>query len=362
MLQNRWALAQAEMRQKSYDALILAPSSDLVYLADYAHHPSERPTLMVMPQRGLPALILPAFEVPKLSADLGEQVQVMPWGETDNPYNLALSFLGTGPGRAAIGDQMWALFVINLQRHLKGWDFGLGSDILSPLRMVKDSNEIEHLRQAQHLAGQALAKVLEAPFAGRSERQVADVLFQARQSLGLNPEHVGSVASGPNGSSPHHSAGDRIIAEGDTVIIDFGGDIAGYQADLTRTVQVGRAGPEVVKAYQIVKDAQEAAVQSIRPGVTCESVDSVAREIIAAAGYGSYFIHRTGHGIGLDEHEDPYLVQGNSLPLEPGMTITVEPGIYIPGRFGIRIEDVVAVTDRGHDRLTQVNHDLVTVA
>ena len=238
----------------------------------------------------------------------------------------------------------------------------------SPLRAVKDDDEIEALRLAAQAADR-VAAVLQAgeiPLAGRREVQVSEAIGAGLLAAGHRRVNFAIVGSGPNAASPHHEAGDRVIAEGDTVVCDFGGEYAlhddvAYCSDITRTVAVGDPGSEVRDCYAVLLAAQQAAVAAVRPGVTAEHIDAVARAAIADAGMGEFFIHRTGHGIGIEEHEDPYLVAGNDTPLRVGHAFSIEPGIYVPGRFGMRLEDIVVVGEDGPIPLNTADHSMVVM-
>jgi D-alanyl-D-alanine dipeptidase len=204
--------------------------------------------------------------------------------------------------------------------------------------------------------------ILRVPFAGRTELDVAADLARLLREHGHESVDFTLVGSGPNGANPHHDAGERVIAHGDTVVLDFGGFVDGYGSDTTRTVHVGEPTDEHLRVYEVVRAAQDAAVAAVRPGVACQDVDRAARAHIEAAGYGHLFTHRTGHGIGVATHEPPYIAEGETQPLEPGMCFSVEPGIYVPGEFGVRIEDIVAVTGEGARRLNTTTHEMQVVA
>jgi Xaa-Pro aminopeptidase len=227
---------------------------------------------------------------------------------------------------------------------------------------VKDDEEVELLRTVALAADEAFADLLELPFAGRRELDVADVVRERLVERGHETTDFAIVASGPNGASPHHGAGERTIESGDAVVLDFGGTREGYYSDITRTVFVGEPQEEHRAVYEVVRSAQQAAFDAVRPGATAQEVDRAARGVISEAGYGERFVHRTGHGIGLDLHEPPYIVEGNETLLEPGMTFSDEPGIYLPGRFGVRIEDQVVVTTNGAERLNEASRELTVVA
>jgi Xaa-Pro aminopeptidase len=226
------------------------------------------------------------------------------------------------------------------------------------MRAVKGPDELARLAAAAAAADATYREILEAPFAGRKETDVAADLADLLRSFGHEQVDFTVVGSGPNGADPHHEAGDRVIRDGDAVVLDFGGLRYGYGSDTTRTVCVGEPTPEIRDVHEVVRQAQQAGVDAVRPGATCQDVDRAARAVITEAGYGEAFIHRTGHGIGVTTHEPPYIVEGEEQPLVPGMCFSVEPGIYLSGRFGVRIEDIVTVTDSGVARLNDTDHGL----
>jgi Xaa-Pro aminopeptidase len=345
------------MHAKGVDFLVVGPSADLVYLAGMHSRPSERMTLFVLSQEGPAHVILPAFEA-ALLPDLPEGTHVHTWGESDNPARLTATLLaGHGhshPGgfhcTVAVGERLWATFLLALQAELPRASFTSAASVMTPLRQLKDAEEIGWLIRSGAAADNVFAQIVARPFAGRTEREVAQEIAHLLEAQGLHLDHLPIVAAGPNSASPHHHAGERRIVPGDAIVLDFGGTLNGYFSDITRTVFVGDApdpDSEEIRVYNLVATAQAAAANSARLGMTCEALDQVARDIIDAAGYGEYFNHRLGHGVGLDGHEPPYLVSGNSTPLQAGMVFSIEPGVYIPGRFGVRIEDTVALTDEG---------------
>jgi Xaa-Pro dipeptidase len=258
---------------------------------------------------------------------------------------------------------MAALHVLGLRQAVPDAEQALAGPVLRELRMRKDDAELAALRRAGEAIDRVHANMGEWLRAGRTEAQVAADVAAAIVAEGHAVAEFVIVGSGPNGASPHHGVSDRVIQRGDVVVVDIGGPLPeGYNSDSTRTYVIGEpGGPDVLATYQVLQRAQQAAVDIIRPGVTAETVDATARQIITDAGFGEHFIHRTGHGIGLDVHEEPYIVHGNSLPLEPGMAFSVEPGIYLPGRWGARIEDIVIVTDHGVLPLNNRPHDLVAL-
>jgi Xaa-Pro aminopeptidase len=359
---------RARMGELGVDALLLSHGADLPWLTGYRAMPLERLTLLVLPREGDAVLLVPALEAPRVP-DTDGLINVHPWTETEDPVALATALLGAAGGATyGISDRAWAVSLLALQSSLPGARWMAASAVTSPLRAVKDAGEIKALRAAAH-AADSVAAVLqegEIPLAGRREIQVSEAIGAGLLAAGHRRVNFAIVGSGPNAASPHHDAGERVIGPGDTVVCDFGGEYAlhddvGYCSDITRTIAVGEPGAEVRDCYAVLLAAQQAAVAAVRPGVTAEHVDAVARATIAEAGLGEYFIHRTGHGIGIEEHEDPYLVAGNDTPLVVGHAFSVEPGIYLPGRFGMRLEDIVVVGEDGAIPLNTVDHSLVVI-
>jgi Xaa-Pro aminopeptidase len=261
-----------------------------------------------------------------------------------------------------LADQMWALFTLRLQKALGGRSVALASTLTRDLRMRKDASEREALRAVSASADRAYARILHHEFGGRREREIAAVLAGLLRDEGHQEVAFTIVASGPNGASPHHETGERVIGRGDAIVLDFGGTREWYCSDITRTVSVGQPDAETIRVHDAVRRSQEAGYAAAKSGATAESVDAASRRVIDEAGYGKYFIHRTGHGIGLDGHEHPYLVSGNSERLEPGMAFSIEPGIYLPGRFGVRIEDIAIIGDDGRaEPLNRADHALALV-
>jgi Xaa-Pro dipeptidase len=347
-------------------ALFVAPGSDLRYLLGIGGESFERLTCLVLPAAGTaaePTLVVPALERPGYdhvpTDDLG--VRVATWVDGEDPFALALGTLAGRPDRIAVTDMMPALHVLGLRDHAPDADQVLAGPVLRELRMRKDAVELAALRAAGEAIDRVHANMAEWLRPGRTEAEVGADIAAAIVAEGHELAAFVIVGSGPNGASPHHDVSDRVIAPGDVVVIDIGGPVpAGYNSDSTRTYVMGEPGePDVLATYAVLQRAQQAAVDVVKPGVTAAAVDAAAREIITDAGFGEYFIHRTGHGIGLDVHEEPYIVGGNALPLEPGMAFSVEPGIYLPGRWGARIEDIVVVTDDGVASLNNRPHDLV---
>jgi Xaa-Pro aminopeptidase len=361
---DRLDRARAAARAAGIDALVVTPGADLRYLTGYAALPLERLTALVLPTDGDAALVVPKLEQPAAEVGLadGLDVEIVPWAETDDPYQRVADVLGSGARRVALDNHMWAEKVMALRSALPDAEQVLAGPVLRELRMRKSQAEIEALRTA----GAAIDAVHDAMGQwlrpGRTEREVGRDIADAILSAGHETVDFVIVASGPNGASPHAELSDRVIEAGDPVVVDIGGTTAdGYCSDSTRTYAVGAPPQEFADYYVVLQRAQAASCEHVRPGVTAESVDAAAREVIAEAGYGEAFLHRTGHGIGLETHEEPYIVSGNDLPLEAGMAFSVEPGIYLAGRHGARIEDIVVCTDSGGDRMNLTTRDLVVL-
>ena len=364
---DRVHAARAVAGELGVDLLVVTPGSDLRYLCGYSAHAMERLTALAVPRRGEPFLVVPRLEAPMVDASPagGLGLEVLAWDETDDPFarlaEAVTARLGAAPVRVAVGARTWAEHALGVQRAVPGAALELASPVIDRLRMVKTPAEVDELALAGAAIDRVHAAMGEWLRVGRTEAEVGADIAAAILAEG----HVGVdftiVGSGPNGASPHHELSDRVVQAGDLVVVDIGGETAtGYRSDCTRTYVVGgSADAEVAEWYAVLQHAQEAATAVVRPGVTCEQVDAVARGVITDAGWGEQFIHRTGHGIGLDTHEAPYVVAGNDLPLEPGMAFSVEPGIYLPGRCGARIEDIVVCTDDGVRVLNEGPRELV---
>jgi Xaa-Pro aminopeptidase len=351
--------ARERMAATGTDVLLLSVGADLPYLTGYEAMPLERLTMLVLPRDGAAVLVVPELEAPRVDAR-PDAFELRPWSETEDPVAIVAGLTGRA-SRIAVGDQTWARFVLRLQAELPDARWHTASDVTGPLRVVKDAAEIEALRRAAHAVDAVGAEMRARTFAGRTELDVHRELADRILEHGHQRVNFAIVGSGPNGASPHHEASSRMIADGDVVVCDFGGTMDGYCSDITRMYVVGEPSAEVRDVYDLLVDAQEQAVRAATVGATCEEVDATARRVIAAGGYGDRFIHRTGHGIGLEAHEDPYLVSGNRAPLAPGHAFSIEPGIYFPGRFGMRLEDIVVAAPDGPDRLNEAPRDLAVV-
>ncbi|MDQ3570602.1 MAG: Xaa-Pro peptidase family protein [Actinomycetota bacterium] len=358
---ERLGRVRARMSDLGVDVLLLSLGADLPWVTGYEAMPLERLTMLVLPADGDPTLVVPALEAPRVTEDPAA-FSLRPWSETEDPVAIVATLVGSRR-RLAVSDRTWAMFVLALQLRLPDATWRRASEVTGPLRAVKDQAEIEALRRAGAAADRVAAQLMagDVPLIGRSEAEVSADLGRRLRAEGHERVNFAIVGSGPNSASPHHEAGPRRIGAGEAVVCDFGGALDGYCSDITRTVFTGDPPVEFSDLYAVLQRAQAAAVAAATAGTPCEAVDGVARGIIDEAGFGPYFIHRTGHGIGLEEHEDPYLVSGNTDPLVAGNAFSVEPGIYLAGRWGARIEDIVVAADSGPQALNTVSHDLALV-
>jgi Xaa-Pro aminopeptidase len=363
-LTSRIQRTQTAMRQAGLDALLVAPGSDLRYLTGYDAQPLERLTALVVPVDGSPVLVVPVLEAAEAERSPAALagMTIRTHGETDDAHALAVEPVRTA-GRVAVDDHMWAIRMLAFRKALPDAEFEVAGRVISDLRMRKGNDEVAALRQAGAAIDRVHARMGEFLKVGRTEREAGAQIADAIVAEGHATADFVIVGSGPNGASPHHSLSDRVIEAGDSVVVDIGGrTLEGYCSDSTRTYVVGRDAPtEVTDYYDVLLEAQRAQCDYAKPGVSAESVDRVGRTIISDAGFGDYFFHRTGHGIGLETHEEPYIVEGNELELEPGMAFSIEPGIYLPGRHGARIEDIIVTTADGVERLNTTSRELTVV-
>jgi len=352
------------MASAGVDGLIVTPGSDLRYLSGYDAKPLERLTALVVPASGDPRLVVPALELAEAQRSPAALVgmEVVTHSETDDAYALALAGLDTDV--VAVDDHMWAMRVLALADRVGSGRVVAAGRVISDLRMRKGVDEIASLRQAGLAIDRVHSRMGEFLTVGRTEREVGALIAHAIVAEGHVSADFVIVGSGPNGASPHHSLSDRVIEAGDTVVVDIGGSTRdGYCSDSTRTYAVGaEPADDVTDYYDVLREAQRTQCDFARPGVSAEAVDRVGRAVISEAGYGDQFVHRTGHGIGLETHEEPYIVEGNGLELEPGMAFSIEPGIYLDGRHGARIEDIVVTTDDGIERLNTTTRALTVLA
>jgi Xaa-Pro aminopeptidase len=360
---SRLGQAAEAAARAGMDALLLTPGPDLRYLTGYDTHQSERLTCLAVPAAGPAFLVVPRLELASAQASpaAGMNLEFVVWDETDDPYEAVARRLGS-VATVGLAGQMWALMVLRFRDAMPGARQALAAAALRELRIRKTPAEIAALAEAGAAIDRVHASVPGWLRPGRTEREAAADIASAIAAQGHARIDFVIVGSGPNAAKPHHEPSDRVLSHGDAVVVDIGGTMpSGYCSDCTRTYAIGEVPPGMAGYYEVLREAQEAACAAVRPGIRAEAVDAVARDAITAAGHGGHFTHRTGHGIGLETHEDPYIVTGNAEELEPGMAFSVEPGIY-PGPHGARIEDIVVCTAEGHQRLNNAGRDLIVVA
>ncbi|TWG06513.1 aminopeptidase P family protein [Streptomyces brevispora] len=342
--------------------LLVAPGPDLVYLTGYRPTAiTERLTVLVLAAGQDPVLVVPTLEAADAEHAVGAPALTLrDWTDAKDPYAVTAPLLDA-KGRFGISDNTWAMHLLGLQQYLPGTSYASLTEALPMLRAVKDAAELERITAAGAAADATYEEILKVRFAGRKETDVAADLARLLTEYGHSQVDFTVVGSGPNGANPHHEAGSRTIERGDMVVLDFGGLKHGYGSDTSRTVHVGEPTAEEQRVHDVVREAQEAGCNAVRPGAACQDIDRAARAVITEFGYGDRFIHRTGHGIGVTTHEPPYMIEGEEQPLVPGMCFSVEPGVYLPGRFGVRIEDIVTVTEDGGRRLNSTARELAIV-
>lgn len=367
VLVRRVERVRNRMAEMGIDALLLSVGPDLPWLTGYRAMPLERLTMLVLPRDGTAVLVVPRLEAPRV-IERPEVFALRPWDEGGDPIGVVAALAGSAQ-TVAVGDHTWARFVLDLQTALpSATRFVKASTVLAPLRARKDPAEVEALRRAAAVVD-GIAAQLQAgaiALAGRTEADISAELVRRMIDGGHHHANFAIVAAGGNAASPHHEPSDRVVTPGDVLLCDFGGTMldahgVGYCSDITRCVHLGSVSAEVTDAYAVLHEAQHAAVEAATVGTPCGEVDAVARRIITDGGYGDRFIHRTGHGIGVEEHEDPYIVEGSETALAPGHAFSIEPGIYVPGRFGVRLEDIVVASDAGPDPLNRADHNLAIV-
>lgn len=364
MTQSRFDKLHASLEASDLDAVILNPGPTLTHLSGLRFHLMERPVVMMFAKDQEPAIVLPELELQKV-ASLPYKLQVFAYPENpaewDTSFRKAAQSLHLDGKRIGVEPRQLRLLEF---RYVKAGapeaDYPDASDVLSSLRLRKDQTEIEAMRRAVRIAQDALEATIPLIKMGMTEKELAAELVMQLLKNGSDSElpFAPIVSGGPNGANPHASPSDRKLQAGDLLVIDWGAAADGYISDLTRTFAVGEVQDEYLKIHKIVQEANAAGRAAARPGVPCANVDKAAREVIEKAGYGEYFTHRTGHGIGMEGHEEPYMRGDNMRILEPGMAFTVEPGIYLPNRNGVRIEDNVVITDTGADVLSDMPREI----
>jgi Xaa-Pro aminopeptidase len=355
--EDRTRRCQERLTEAGADAAVLFPSTNLFYASGFREEPGERHLFLFIPQEGDPAFVAPEMYDEQIrDASWVEDIRL--WADGEDPTELVADFateMDFGGGHLLVDDTMWALFTQDLRETLPDATFGLASEVFEALRMRKDDTELAALRRSGDLADEVSIEIrqLGEEAIGMTETELADEIERRLADAGGESVAFGTIAgSGPNGAKPHHRHEDREIGRGDPVVLDFGAYVDEYPGDQTRTVVFAGDPPEgYEEVHEVVREAQQAAVEAVEPGVSAEEIDRAAREVIEDAGYGDEFVHRTGHGVGLDVHESPYIVDGNETALEQGMVFSIEPGVYLEGEFGVRIEDLVVVTEEGCERL-----------
>jgi Xaa-Pro aminopeptidase len=367
MFRERLERVRTAMKEQEVDVVALSVGPDLPWLIGYEAMAQERLTMLVVPADDDAELFIPSFEVPRVVERPGV-FSIRGWTETEDPVRLVADKIGAR-GRAAVGDHTWSRFLVGLQRETPHTTWMAAGDVIGPLRAVKEPHEIQRLEAAAAGVDRVAAALQggEIALIGRTEAEVSAELSRRILAEGHAKVNFAIVAAGENAASPHHHAGDRVIRPNEVVLCDFGGTTAephgqpGYCSDITRCVYTGSPPPDFTEQYQALQEAQAAAVAAARAGTAAEAVDRVARDRLAEADLAQWFIHRLGHGIGVEAHEDPYLVEGNDAPLLAGNAFSVEPGFYIAGVWGARLEDIVVCTDDGPLRLNNADHDLAVV-
>lgn len=368
MQTNRLERLAATMAAQGLAAVVLMPDANLRYLSGLAFHHGKRITLLIIPANGdPPAFVIPALEVSQAQHNALIPMRYFAWSDADGPAQALRDALEAtiGAARGPVGVEYTTMRVMEL-RALEQAAPGLQTvdaiPLLSSLRMVKDQEEQAAMAEAARIIDVALGRLIAQIRVGMTERQISALWTREIMAAGAEGESFENiVASGPNSANPHHNNSDRPVQAGDLIILDGGARYGGYASDITRTIAIGEPGAEARRIYALVQAANAAGRAAVRPGATGEQIDDAARQVIVDGGYGDYFIHRTGHGLGLETHEEPYIVAGSRAPLPAGVTFTVEPGIYVQGVGGVRIEDDMMVTEAGGASLTGFERDLLVL-
>ncbi|MCG8347324.1 MAG: Xaa-Pro peptidase family protein [Chloroflexales bacterium] len=367
---DRLARLTTAMTEQDFAAVVLMPAANLRYLTGLTFHPGKRLTLAIFPANGTtPAFVLPAMELAQAQTHAGLSMSFYPWNDADGPQqalaDAIADTLGSHTKGRLLGVEYTAMRVMEmraLEHAAPGAEIVDAVPLLANLRMVKDQEELEAMTEAAQIIDAAIYRTIAQIKIGMTERELSAICTQEIKAAGGEGESFDNIiASGPNSASPHHNNTDRQFQSGDLIIIDCGARYKGYLSDITRTVVVNEPSAEARRIYELVLAANNAGRAVIRPGITGEQIDQAARTVITAGGFGDYFIHRTGHGLGLEAHEPPYIVGGSTMPLPVGATFTIEPGIYINGVGGVRIEDDVVITEEGGKSLTNFDRELIVL-
>jgi Xaa-Pro aminopeptidase len=346
------------MEEAGLDLIALGPTENLHYLLGFTPPGDERLTMLLVSPNTV-RFVVPALNADQIAAHT--DLELTRWADADGPAAALRHALSATPAprRVAVDGLMRAAFLLDLQGLVSPQETVEAGVLLTSMRERKSADEIEALLEAAAQADQAMQVGIDACRPGVTEAQVAWAIEGAFREAGAETVAFNVVASGPNSAFPHHHTGQRVLQEGDAVVIDIGSSLNGYKSDITRTIHLGKPSEEFLKVYRAVYEANQRGREAVRPGVPCQEVDAVTRGVLEKRGYGEYFIHRTGHGLGLEVHEPPWIMAGNAAPLAEGMVFSVEPGVYIPGKFGVRIEDIVVVTPSGARTLTGFDRELI---
>ncbi|WP_336249762.1 Xaa-Pro peptidase family protein [Stomatohabitans albus] len=356
--------AAAALNANNIDALLVGPGPDLSALSGWHTHPMERLTGLLVTKSGDASIILPRMEYPGFQSNTFDpSITPLIWDEQHGPWDKVAEALGSigAETTIAIGQHLWGQYVVDLVHRFPGVHLAHGGPIMQPVRQVKTDDEIAKLRAAGAAIDRVHQRMGEVLKVGRTEKEVAKEIDRMMREEGHSVAEFIIVGAGENGASPHHSPTDRVINEGEAVVVDIGGPVDHYFSDCTRNYVMGHAPEGYDEAYRVLQASQAAGCAAVRPGIRAGEIDRICRSIIIDGGYGEYLLHRTGHGIGLEVHEDPYIFESNDTLLEPGMAFSVEPGIYKPGEWGMRIEDIVACTKEGGERLNTTSTDYVVL-
>lgn len=359
----RLAAVQEIIAEEGLTGILLSPGPDLRYLTGYEALALERLTCLVVPASGAVRIVVPRLEAEAAADSPLEQarVEVLSWEEDEDPFALVASLLPS-QGRIAVNDRMWAAHALALRQAMPELIQRAAGSIIGTVRIRKTDEEVAALREAAAAIDGVHAQVSGWLRTGRSELEVGSDIKAAILRAGHAAADFCIVAAGPNAARPHHMLSERRLREGDAVVVDIGGTMpSGYCSDCTRTYVMGAAADGLRAAYAVLREAQQTAYDTVAPDVATQAVDAAARDIIDAAGYGEFFTHRTGHGIGLETHEQPYIGGGSDETLDTGMAFSIEPGIYVPGDFGMRLEDIVVCTANGGERLNSRPRELLVV-